>query len=123
MPAHDALMPARVCIDCGRRIPAKGSRCAECQAPLEQARQARQPYRGAYSSALYRRNAKECIRRAGGRCTRILADETRCTAVAVEAGHVVPLSRSTSLAEALMLCELDNLEAVCFDHNPRGARV
>ncbi len=108
----------RRCLRCGRRTTA--SRCSECRAKLELERQSRQPYRAAYSSPEYRAARRITLQRAGGRCERILPDGSRCPRPAEETNHRIPLSAARSLEEALALCVEANLEAVCFDHNPRG---
>jgi hypothetical protein len=85
--------------------------------------QARQPYRFAYQSAIYRGNRRRALKRAGGRCERMIGD-LRCPMPATEVNHRVPLSAAgRDRVAALALCELANLEAVCHDHNPRGQAV
>ena len=108
----------RPCLDCGR--PSRGSRCPEHAAEHERERQARQPYRAAYRSDVYRENRRIRLARAGYRCERVLPDGSRCTHAAVETHHVIPLSTARSYGEALRLCDWRNLEALCRTHHPRG---
>lgn len=89
-------------------------------APLEAARQARQLYRAAYASGEYRQARRVCLRRAGGRCVRILPDGRRCERPAIETNHLIPLSEASTAEEAIALCRPELLEAVCFIHHPRG---
>lgn len=100
------------CIKCGRPTTHRSGYCHEHEAPE---RADRQPYAVAYHSAVYRRNRKRRLKIAGGKCE-------LCGAPAVEVDHIIPLSVARSGAEALALCELENLRAVCFAHNPRGSR-
>ncbi len=110
----------RPCIDCGR--PTAGSRCPKHAAERERERQARQPYRRAYESSIYRENRRIRLKRAGNRCERIVDDGRRCPNAASETHHVIPLSAAKSYEEALALCDWRNLRAVCWRHNPRGQR-
>lgn len=107
----------RPCLDCGRKT-RNGTRCVPCSGPVEAARQARQPYRVVYRSRVYRRNRAIAIRKAGGRCVRVV-DGERCIYPAQETNHRIPLSTARSLEEALALCSESNLEPVCWRHNPR----
>lgn len=61
------------------------------------------------------------MERAGGRCERILASGARCPELATEANHTIALATARTFEEALNLSDWQLLEAVCFDHNPRGA--
>lgn len=108
----------RPCVDCGRAT--TGTRCDRCAAPVERARQERQLYRVAYASPQYRSARKICLRRADGQCVRILSTGERCTRPATETNHLIPLSEAATVGEAIALCRVDLLEAVCFVHHPRG---
>jgi hypothetical protein len=108
----------RPCLDCGRT--ADGTRCDGCAAIYEAKRQARQPYRAVYGSPEYHSARRIRIKRAGGRCERILPGGTRCPRHAVETHHTIPLSSAGSYEEALALCRWELLEATCYSHNPRG---
>jgi hypothetical protein len=101
----------RRCLRCSRTT-YSGSYCADHAA---QERLERQPYAGAYQSPQYRRARRERMRLAGGVC-----EVGGCYAAAAEAHHVIPLSRARTLAAAIELCTVENLRAVCFEHNPRG---
>ena len=119
-----AAVSVRTCIDCGRRIARSKSRCIKCARPIEAELQSRQWYRAAYNTAIYRSNRRLAFKRAGGQCERVLTSGRRCGAMATEANHIRPLSKARTMVEALYLCHVDNLEAVCSGHNPRGrARV
>ncbi len=109
----------RPCLVCGRPT-RRGSRCPRHAAEAERRRQARQLYRLAYASPEYRTARAIRMRQAGGRCERILPSGERCSLPAEETNHVVPLSAARSLEEALSLCSVENLEAVCRRHHPRG---
>jgi hypothetical protein len=110
----------RPCIICG--TPSRGTRCPRHARLAEASRQGRQPYRAAYASPEYRRARSERLEFAGGRCEAVLPDGTRCPRPARETHHVVPLSVARDVAEALALCRVENLRAVCRVHNPRGGR-
>jgi hypothetical protein len=109
----------RPCIVCGRSTD-RGSRCPRHALDAERQRQARQPYRFAYFTPVYRRERAAALERSGGRCERIREDGTRCPLPALETNHRVPLSSARSRDEALALCDRSNLEATCWRHNPRG---
>jgi len=115
-------MIGRPCIRCGRRT--TESYCPDHRLIQDTAaRDARQPYRAAYFTPEYRRARRERFKIAGGRCEYVDPDLGRCSRAAAEAHHVVPLSSAGSdLAAALALCSVDNLRAVCFEHNPRDKR-
>jgi hypothetical protein len=87
-----------------------GSYCPEHAAS---SRLERQPYAAAYWTPEYHAARRARLELAGYRC------ET-CGAPAEETHHVIPLSSARTLAEAVALCTVENLRAVCFDHNPRG---
>lgn len=108
----------RTCLDCGAEIDG-GTRCGACARDRDHRRDDAEPWRQAYSSAVYRENRQAVIAAAGGRCTRILPNG-RCWIEATETNHIVPLSTARSFAEAIRLCAMENLEAVCTTHNPRG---
>lgn len=108
----------RTCLDCGREI-ATGSRCRDDERAREQGRNLAEPWRAAYSSAVYRENRAAVIAEAGGICTRVLPNG-RCRIEATEANHIIPLSTARSFEEAIRLCDKANLEATCSVHNPRG---
>lgn len=102
------------CIDCGALSPA--SRCARHTAD----REARRPsYRGVYATSVYRGNRRAALHAAGGVCERVTS-AGRCPEPATEVNHRTPLATARTYEEALHLCGLWNLEAVCRDHNPRG---
>jgi hypothetical protein len=108
----------RPCIKCGR--PSPNSRCRRHTEEKELERQARQPYRAAYFSPEYRVARAARIRAAGGRCEAIDELGARCPLPAQETDHIMPLSTARSLGEAIALCVVTNLRAVCVEHNPRG---
>lgn len=116
-------MPAlgRICSGCGGTSYA-GPRCERCAAPVEARRRAAQPYRAAYYSSQYRAARRARLKAAGGQCEALLEHGVRCTGLAQEAHHVIPLSTARSYAEAIALCAISNLRAVCWRHNPRGGR-
>jgi hypothetical protein len=110
----------RPCIRCGRKT-TNGNYC-DAHRPTTAERDARQPYRAAYFTPEYRRARRERFKIAGGRCEYVDA-RGRCERVPTEAHHVVPLSLAGSdLAAAVALCSVENLRAVCREHNPRGRR-
>jgi 5-methylcytosine-specific restriction endonuclease McrA len=109
------------CVRCGRRTEG-ASFCPEHAAELFAERDRRQTYREAYRSPEYRRARRAVFRRAAGRCEHVDGYGNRCDEPAVEAHHVVPLSSATTIEEAVALCTAANLAAVCYRHNPRGAR-
>lgn len=110
----------RPCVGCGRPT-TSGSRCSQCAEPIEAARQARQIYRTAYASPEYRTARRAAMRRAGGRCVRILPGGERCPNQAQETNHLIPLSAAATVEDAIALCVAENLEAVCWIHHPRGS--
>ena len=105
----------RPCVKCGK--PQTSSYCAACREPE---RDRRTPYRVAYRSREYRIARAERFELAKGRCE-ALVDRRRCSRGASEAHHVIPLSSVRTIEAAVALCTVDNLRAVCFWHNPRGA--
>lgn len=105
------------CLDCGALSP--NTRCPRHTAIHEATRIVRQPYRAAYFTPFYREQRLIALLRAGWRCERVTDDE-RCPRAASETNHIVPLSTARSYDAAIALCIATNLEAVCFDHNPRG---
>lgn len=112
-------MIRQTCLDCGRIT--ERTRCPACARKNERRRQDRQWYRIAYQSPEYRHARNNVRRRAGGRCEAILADNQRCPAPGTEAHHDRPLSKASSLAEALQLvADEHHLYWVCAPHNPRG---
>jgi hypothetical protein len=111
----------RPCLDCG--TPTGATRCLQCSGPFEARRQARQPYRAAYGSAKYREARRIRIIMAGEQCEFYDGFGQRCHRPAVETHHMIPLSSARSLEEALELCSVTNLRAVCFGHNPRGQKA
>lgn len=109
------------CVRCGRRTEG-ASFCPVHAAELTEERLRRQTYRAAYASPEYRRARRAVFRRAGGRCEHVDGYGFRCVDPPVEAHHRVPLSIAETIEEAVALCTADNLEAVCYRHNPRGSR-
>lgn len=110
------------CLDCGARTRG-GSRCDRHQ-PIEDARRAAQVealHRGhwyrVYQTEVYRTARRIRMVKAGGQCERVIGD-VRCSAPAVEAHHVHPLSSCRDLAEALAFSRWEYLEAVCAQHHP-----
>lgn len=101
----------RRCLRCSRIVHGR-SYCVEHAA---EERAIRQPYAAAYQSREYRRARRTRFELAGGRC-----ESVGCGQPASEAHHLIPLSRARSYAEAVALCTVENLRAVCFSHNPRG---
>lgn len=102
----------RRCLRCSTTV-YRGSYCAAHELPN---RLERQPYAAAYWSPEYRAARKARLELAGYRCE-------VCGAPAEETHHVIPLSNARSLREAIQLCTIENLRAVCFDHNPRGHKA
>jgi hypothetical protein len=101
----------RRCLRCGQTAYGE-SYCPGCR---ELVRAERQPYAAAYQSPQYRAARRERIRISGGVC-----EVGGCYAAVDETHHVVPLSRARTLSAAIALCTVENLRAVCFEHNPRG---
>src|SRR5437660_10561998 len=64
------------CLDCGHL--SRGSRCSVHTRTAELERQARQPYRAAYSSPEYRRARAERMKVAGGACEYVYLGGRRC---------------------------------------------
>lgn len=95
------------CLDCGALI-RRGSRCAKHQAPIERARQRRQPYRKGYKDAAYAQTSVRAIWvRDRGVCQ--IGGEP-CPLSDATKDHIVPLSQGGSNDPA-------NLRLVCRSHN------
>jgi 5-methylcytosine-specific restriction endonuclease McrA len=74
-----------------------------------------------YSSSAWRRASKRAIERAGGLCE---IRGPKCTVVATETDHIIPISKGGSLLDPANLracCKTDNLARV--DHSDTPAKL